>query len=156
MPRRNLSKKRETTPDAVYNSTLIAKLINSVMLDGKKATAEKIVYDAMDELKGKLQGDPLKIVLKCIENVRPQIETRSRRVGGATYQVPMDVRKERSYALGIRWIVNFARDRGGKSFQEKLVGELMDAHDNKGGAMKKRETVHKMAESNRAFAHYKW
>ncbi len=156
MPRRNLSKKRETTPDAVYNSTLIAKLINGVMLDGKKATAEKIVYDAMDELKEKLQGDPLKIVLKCIENVRPQIETRSRRVGGATYQVPMDVRKERSYALGIRWIVNFARDRGGKSFQEKLVGELMDAHGNKGGAMKKRETVHKMAESNRAFAHYKW
>jgi small subunit ribosomal protein S7 len=110
----------------------------------------------MDELKEKLQGDPLKIVLKCIENVRPQIETRSRRVGGATYQVPMDVRKERSYALGIRWIVNYARERGGKSFREKLVGELMDAHGNKGGAMKKRETVHKMAESNRAFAHYKW
>lgn len=156
MPRRKLRKKKEVAYDPVYNSSVIAKLINSIMLDGKKATAEKIMYGAMDEVKEKLQEDPLKVVLKAIENVRPQIETRSRRVGGATYQVPMDVRKERSYALAIRWLTQYARERGGKSFQEKLVGELLDAYGNKGGSIKKRETVHKMAESNRAFAHYKW
>jgi len=118
--------------------------------------AQHIVYGAMESVKDKLKEDPLKIVLKAIENVRPHIETRSRRVGGATYQVPMDVRKERSYSLGIRWMVQNARERAGKSFQEKLVGEIMDAYNSKGGAIKKRETVHKMAESNRAFAHYRW
>jgi small subunit ribosomal protein S7 len=156
MPRKKIKKQKEVFFDPVYNSSIISKLINNVMLDGKKALAEQIVYGAMDVLKEKTKEDPFKVVLKAVENVRPQIETRSRRVGGATYQVPMDVRKERSYSLALRWIVNFARERGGKSFQEKLVGELLDAFNEKGGAMKKRETVHKMAESNRAFAHYRW
>lgn len=156
MPRKKIKTKKEVFYDPVYNSSLIAKFINNVMLDGKKATAQKIVYGAMDVLKEKLKEDPLKIVLKSIENVRPHIETRSRRVGGATYQVPMDVRRERSYSLGLRWMVQYARERGGKSFQDKLVGEIMDAYNSKGGAIKKKETVHKMAESNRAFAHYRW
>jgi small subunit ribosomal protein S7 len=156
MPRKKITTKKEVFYDPVYNSSLIAKLINGVMKCGKKAVAQHIVYGAMDVVKEKLKEDPLKIVLKAIENVRPHIETRSRRVGGATYQVPMDVRRERSYSLGLRWLILNARERGGKSFQEKLVGELMDAYNQKGGAMKKKETVHKMAESNRAFAHYKW
>jgi small subunit ribosomal protein S7 len=156
MPRRKLKRKKETIYDSVYNSSIIAKLINGIMLDGKKAVAEKIVYGSMDTVKEKMKEDPLKVVLKAIENIRPQIETKSRRVGGATYQVPVDVRKDRSYSLGIRWLIQNARERGGKSFQEKLVGEIMDAFNEKGGAMKKRETVHKMAESNRAFAHYRW
>lgn len=156
MPRKKIKTKKQVFYDPVYNSSLIAKLINNVMLNGKKALAQKIVYGAMDIAKEKLKEDPLKIVLKAIENTRPHIETRSRRVGGATYQVPMDVRKERSYSLGLRWLVQHARERGGKSFQEKLVGEIIDAYKMKGGAMKKKETVHKMAESNRAFAHYKW
>jgi small subunit ribosomal protein S7 len=156
MPRKKINRKKDVFYDPVYNSSLIAKLINNVMLDGKKALAQKIVYSAMDSVKEKLKEDPLKIVLKAIENVRPHIETRSRRVGGATYQVPMDVRRERSYSLGLRWLVLYARERAGKSFKDKLVGELMDAYNSKGGAIKKKETVHKMAESNRAFAHYRW
>ncbi len=156
MPRKKTKKKKEVFYDPVYNSSLIAKLINNVMLHGKKALAQKIVYQAMEVLKDKIKEDPLKIVLKIIENVRPHMETKSRRVGGATYQVPMEVRKERSYSLALRWIVNNARERGGKSFQDQLVGEFMDAYNLKGGSIKKKETVHKMAESNRAFAHYKW
>jgi small subunit ribosomal protein S7 len=156
MPRRKLARKKEAIYDPVYNSSVIAKLINKVMLHGKKAVAEKIVYGTMDVVKGKLKEDPLKVVVKAIDNIRPQIETKSRRVGGATYQVPVDVRKDRSYSLGIRWLVQNARERSGKSFQDKLVGEIMDAYHEKGGAIKKRETIHKMAESNRAFAHYRW
>lgn len=156
MPRKKINKKKEVYYDPVYNSSLINKLINNVMLHGKKALAQKIVYGAMDVVKEKLNEDPLKVVLKAIENVRPHMETRSRRVGGATYQVPMDVRKERSYSLALRWLVGNAKDRSGRSFQEKLVGELLDAYNLKGGATKKKETVHKMAESNRAFAHYRW
>jgi len=156
MPRKKITRKKEVYYDPVYNSSLINKLINNVMLHGKKALAQKIVYGAMDVVKEKLNEDPLKVVLKAIENVRPHMETRSRRVGGATYQVPMDVRKERSYSLALRWLVGNAKDRSGKSFQEKLVGELLDAYNLKGGATKKKETVHKMAESNRAFAHYRW
>jgi len=156
MPRKKITRKKEVYYDPVYNSSLINKLINNVMLHGKKALAQKIVYGAMDVVKEKLNEDPLKVVLKAIENVRPHMETRSRRVGGATYQVPMDVRKERSYSLALRWLVGNAKDRSGKSFQEKLVGELLDAYNLKGGASKKKETVHKMAESNRAFAHYRW
>jgi len=156
MPRKKIKKRKLTFYDPVYNSSLIAKLINNVMFSGKKALAQKIVYGAMDVAKEKLKEDPLKVVLKAIENIRPHIETRSRRVGGATYQVPMDVRKERSYSLGLRWLVQNARGRGGKSFREKLVGEILDAYNMKGGAMKKKEAIHKMAESNRAFAHYKW
>jgi len=156
MPRKKINTKKEVYYDPVYNSSLINKLINNVMLHGKKAVAQTIVYGSMDVVKDKLKEDPLKIVLKAIENVRPHVETRSRRVGGATYQVPMDVRKERSYSLALRWLVQNARERAGKSFQDKLVGELMDAYNMKGGAIKKKETVHKMAESNRAFAHYRW
>ncbi len=156
MPRKKIKTKKEIFYDPVYNSSLINKLINNVMLHGKKAVAQTIVYDAMDEIKEKLKEDPLKVVLKSIENVRPHVETRSRRVGGATYQVPMDVRKERSYSLALRWLVLYARERAGKSFKDKLMGEIMDAYGLKGGAMKKKEVVHKMAESNRAFAHYRW
>jgi small subunit ribosomal protein S7 len=156
MPRKKIQKQKEVIYDPVYNSSVIAKLINNVMKDGKKAKAQNIVYGSMEYIKEKLKEDPFKVVLKAIENVRPIIETKSRRVGGATYQVPMDVRKERSYSLALRWIVQNARERGGKSFQEKFVGEILDAYNEKGGAMKKRETVHKMAESNRAFSHYRW
>lgn len=156
MPRKKILKKKTVTFDPVYNSSLLNKLITCIMQDGRRATAQKIVYGAMDVIKERMKEDPLKVITKAIENARPQIETRSRRVGGATYQVPMEVRKERSYSLGIRWIVSNARERGGKSLQEKFVAEIMDAFTEKGGAMRKRETVHKMAESNRAFAHYKW
>ena len=156
MPRKKITRRKDIFYDPVYNSSLINKLINNVMLHGKKALAQKIVYGSMDILKGKLKEDPLKIVLKSIENVRPHMETRSRRVGGATYQVPMDVRRERSYSLALRWLVQNARGRAGKSFRDKLVGEILDAYNLKGGAIKKKETVHKMAESNRAFAHYRW
>lgn len=156
MPRKKIQTKKEVFYDPVYNSSLINKLINVLMLHGKKSVSQRIVYGAMDVLKEKLKEDPLKIVLKAIENVRPHVETRSRRVGGATYQVPMDVRKERSYSLALRWLVLNSRERSGKSLQEKLIGELMDAYNLKGGAIKKKETVHKMAESNRAFAHYRW
>lgn len=156
MPRKKIKTKKEVFYDPLYNSSLINKLINKVMQHGKKGVAQQIVYGAMDTVKDKIKEDPLKIVVKAIENIRPHIETRSRRVGGATYQVPMDVRRERSYSLGIRWLVQNARERAGKSFREKLVAEIMDAYNNKGGALKKKETVHKMAESNRAFAHYRW
>jgi small subunit ribosomal protein S7 len=156
MPRKKITKQKEILYDTVYNSSILAKLITKVMQSGKKNIAQHIVYEAMDTLQEKMKEDPLKVITKAIENVRPQVETRSRRVGGATYQVPMEVRKERSYALGVRWLVQNARQRGGKSFREKLVGEIMDAYGEKGGAIKKKETVHKMAEANRAFAHYRW
>jgi small subunit ribosomal protein S7 len=156
MPRKKITKQKEILYDTVYNSSILAKLITKVMQSGKKNLAQHIVYGAMETLQEKMKEDPLKVITKAIENVRPQVETRSRRVGGATYQVPMEVRKERSYALGVRWLVQNARIRGGKSFREKLVGEIMDAYGEKGGAIKKKETVHKMAEANRAFAHYRW
>jgi small subunit ribosomal protein S7 len=156
MPRKKITKQKEILYDTVYNSSILAKLITKVMQSGKKNIAQHIVYGAMETIQEKMKEDPLKVITKAIENVRPQIETRSRRVGGATYQVPMEVRKDRSYALGVRWLVQNARIRGGKSFREKLVGEIMDAYGEKGGAIKKKETVHKMAEANRAFAHYRW
>jgi len=156
MPRKKETRKKVVLVDPLYNSTLLAKIITCVMKNGKKLLAQRIVYGTLDLIQEKIKEEPLKVVTKAIENVRPQIETRSRRVGGATYQVPMDVRKERSYSLGVRWLIHSARERGGKSFQEKLFSEIMDAYTDKGGAIKKRETVHKMAESNRAFAHYRW
>jgi small subunit ribosomal protein S7 len=156
MPRKKITKQKEILYDTIYNSSILAKLITKVMQSGKKNLAQHIVYGAMETIQEKMKEDPLKVITKAIENVRPQVETRSRRVGGATYQVPMEVRKERSYALGVRWLVQNARERGGKSFREKLVGEIMDAYGEKGGAIKKKETVHKMAEANRAFAHYRW
>jgi small subunit ribosomal protein S7 len=156
MPRKKITKKKEVLVDPIYNSSILAKLITKVMHSGKKNLAQQIVYGAMETIQEKMKEDPLKVITKAIENVRPQVETRSRRVGGATYQVPMEVRKDRSFSLGIRWLVTNARERGGRSFREKLVGEIMDAYGEKGGAIKKKETVHKMAESNRAFAHYRW
>ncbi len=156
MPRRGKVKKRKIPPDPIYNSTLIAKFINVVMKDGKKSKAQKIVYGAMGEVKKKTKQDPLKQFEKAVENVRPLLETKSRRVGGATYQVPVEVNEERSISLAIRWIVRYARERAGKSMQEKLAAEIIDAVNKRGGAIKKREDTHKMAEANRAFAHYRW
>lgn len=156
MPRKKIDKKKEAKLDPVFNSSVVAKLITNIMQDGKKALAQKIVYDTFETIKEKTKEDPLKVFLKAVENIRPLVETRSRRVGGATYQVPMDVRKERSFSLGLRWLVQQTKARGGKSFQEKLIAEILDGYSGKGGSIKKRETIHKMADANRAFAHYKW
>jgi len=156
MPRRGIIKKRKLKPDHFYNSTLISKFINAIMKKGKRSTAERIVYDSMELVKQKSKEDPLKIFEKAIENVRPLIETKSRRVGGATYQVPIEVPLHRSNSLAIRWILRYSREKSGKSMVEKLSAEIMDAANNRGGSIKKREDTHKMAEANRAFAHYKW
>jgi len=156
MPRRGIIKKRKLKPDHLYNSTMISKFINSIMKKGKRSTAERIVYDSMDLVKQKTKEDPLKIFEKAIENVRPLIETKSRRVGGATYQVPIEVPLHRSISLAIRWMLRYSREKSGKSMIEKLSAEIMDAANNRGGSIKKREDTHKMAEANRAFAHYKW
>ncbi|MGQ9802210.1 MAG: 30S ribosomal protein S7 [Candidatus Saccharicenans sp.] len=156
MPRRGIIRKRKPQPDPLYNSTLVGKLINLVLKKGKKSVAEEIVYGTLEILKNRTKEDPLKVLEKAIDNVRPLLETKSRRVGGATYQVPVEVPEQRSISLGMRWLVKFASDRSGKSMQEKLAAEILDALANKGGAVKKREDTHKMAEANRAFAHYKW
>ncbi len=156
MPRRGYVKRRQLPPDYKYNSTLVTKFINVVMKDGKKTKAEKIVYRALDIVKEKMKEDPLKVLTKAVENCKPLIETRSRRVGGATYQVPVEVLPHRQLSLAVRWIVNYARARKGKSMEEKLAAEIMDAYHNRGGAIKKKEDTHKMAEANRAFAHYRW
>jgi small subunit ribosomal protein S7 len=156
MPRRGIIKKRKAEPDHYYNSTLISKFINIFMKRGKKSTAERAIYGTLDIIKQKAKEDPFKVLEKAIENVRPQLETKSRRVGGATYQVPVEVPIERSTSVAIRWIFHFAHERGGKSMEEKLSAEILDAVNNRGGAIKKREDTHKMAEANRAFAHYRW
>ncbi|MCD6192463.1 MAG: 30S ribosomal protein S7 [Candidatus Aminicenantes bacterium] len=156
MPRRGTVKKREIKPDYRYNSTLISRFINAVMRKGKKSLAERIVYEAMELVKQKSKQDPLKMFEKAVENVRPLLETKSRRVGGATYQVPVEVPEHRSISLAIRWIIRFAKERSGKSMVEKLAAEVLDAVNNRGGAIKKKEDTHKMAEANRAFAHYRW
>ena len=157
MPRKAHIVKREIVPDAVYQSTLISKFVNCMMYGGKKSTAQHILYNAMDVIQQKTQDDPLKLFKKAIENIKPVLEVKSRRVGGATYQVPVDVRPERALALGMRWIISAARDRSdGRTMQEKLAGELLDASSNKGNAVKKREDTHKMADANKAFAHYRW
>ncbi len=156
MPRRGTIKKRKPQPDHFYNSTLISKFINTILKKGKKSLAENIVYKAMERVKQKSKEDPLKMFEKAVENVRPVLETKSRRVGGATYQVPVEVLLNRSISLAVRWLIRFARDRAGKSMEEKLSAEIIDAVNNRGGAVKKREDIHKMAESNRAFAHYRW
>ncbi len=156
MPRRGTIKKRKPKPDHYYNSTLISKFINTILKKGKKSLAENIVYRAMERVKQKSKEDPLKMFEKAVENVRPVLETKSRRVGGATYQVPVEVLLNRSISLAVRWLIRFARDRAGKSMEEKLSAEIIDAVNNRGGAVKKREDIHKMAESNRAFAHYRW
>jgi small subunit ribosomal protein S7 len=156
MPRRGTIKKRKPQPDHFYNSTLISKFINTILKKGKKSLAESIVYRSMERVNQKSKEDPLKMFEKAVENVRPLLETKSRRVGGATYQVPVEVLLNRSISLAIRWLIRFARDRAGKSMEEKLSAEIIDAVNNRGGAVKKREDIHKMAESNRAFAHYRW
>lgn len=156
MPRRGTVKKRKPQPDHFYNSTLISIFVNTILKKGKKNTAQKIVYTAMERVKQKAKEDPLKMFEKAVENVRPVLETKSRRVGGATYQVPIEVSLNRSTSLAVRWLIRYARDRAGKSMEEKLSAEIIDAMNNRGGAVKKKEDIHKMAESNRAFAHYRW
>jgi len=156
MPRRGTVKKRKPRPDHSFNSTLISRFVCTVMQKGKRSLAEKIIYGAMEQVQQKGKEDPLKIFEKAVENVRPILETKSRRVGGATYQVPIEVPLKRSKSLGVRWILRFAGERSGKSMTEKLAAEILDAVNHRGGAVKKREDTHKMAEANRAFAHYRW
>jgi len=156
MPRRGIIKKRKLQPDDLYNSTVVSKFVKVFMKKGKRSTAEAVVYGMMDLIKDKAKEDPLKTLEKAIDNVRPMLETKSRRVGGATYQVPVEVPVGRSTAVGVRWLIHYADERGGKSMKDKLYAEIMDALNNRGGAVKKREDTHKMAEANRAFAHYRW
>ena len=156
MSRRHRAEKREVIPDAKYHDIVLAKFMNSIMYDGKKSAAEAIVYGAFDIIEGKLKSDPMPVFKSALENVAPAIEVRSRRVGGATYQVPVEVRAERRQALAIRWIISAARDRNDKTMVDRLSAELMDAANNRGNAVKKREDTHRMAEANRAFAHYRW
>jgi len=156
MPRRGTVKKRKLQPEYSYGSTLVSRFVNVVLKKGKKDLSEKIVYGAMEQVKKKTKQDPLKMVEKAVENVKPVLETKSRRVGGATYQVPVEVPLHRSTSLAVRWLVRHARERGGKSMEEKLAAEIIDAVNNRGGAVKKKEDTHKMAEANRAFAHYRW
>ena len=156
MPRRGNVPKSEILPDPVYNSVLVTKLINSIMLDGKKGVAQKIVYDAFDIVKEKSGNDPLEMFEKALENIMPSLEVKARRVGGATYQVPIEVRPERRQTLGLRWLTAYSRKRSEKTMKERLAGEIMDAANNLGSAVKKREDTHKMAEANKAFAHYRY
>ena len=156
MPRRGNVPKREVLPDPLYNSVLVTKLINSIMLDGKKGVAQKVVYGAFDIIKEKTGNDPLETFETAMENIMPSLEVKARRVGGATYQVPIEVRPERRQTLGLRWLTSYSRKRSEKTMRERLSGEIMDASNSVGSAVKKREDTHKMAESNRAFAHYRW
>ncbi|MEF3698955.1 30S ribosomal protein S7 [Desulfolutivibrio sp.] len=156
MPRKGPVPKRSVLPDPKYGSQLITKFINRLMHDGEKSIAEGLFYRAVDVLAEKAGEDPLKAFEKALGNVRPHMEVKPRRVGGATYQVPMEVRPERQVTLAIRWVINYARSRGEKGMADKLSGELLDAYNNRGGAVKKREDTHRMAEANKAFAHYRW
>lgn len=156
MSRRHSAEKREIIPDAKFGDVIVTKFMNSVMYEGKKSTAEGIVYGAFDIIEGKMKSDPLAVFKSALENVAPAIEVRSRRVGGATYQVPVEVRNERRQALAIRWLIAAARARNDKTMVERLSAELMDAANNRGNAVKKREDTHRMAEANRAFSHYRW
>lgn len=156
MSRRHRAEKREIIPDAKYGDEIVAKFMNSIMYAGKKSAAEQIVYGAFDQIESKMRSDPLEVFKQALENVSPAIEVRSRRVGGATYQVPVEVRPERRQALAIRWIITAARGRNDHTMRDRLSAELMDAAGNRGNAVKKREDTHRMAEANRAFAHYRW
>ena len=156
MPRRGNVPKRDVLPDPLYNSKLVTKLINNIMYDGKKGIAQKIVYDAFEIVKEKTGKEPDVAFQEAMENIMPALEIKARRVGGATYQVPMEVRPERRQTLGLRWLTAYARKRGEKTMKERLAGEIMDAANNTGSAVKKREDTHKMAEANKAFAHYRW
>ncbi|MFV0400362.1 MAG: 30S ribosomal protein S7 [Oscillospiraceae bacterium] len=156
MPRRGNVAKRDVLPDPLYQSKMVTRLINNIMLDGKKGVAQKIVYGAFDIVKEKTGQDPLESFEKALENIMPVLEVKARRVGGATYQVPIEVRPERRVTLGLRWLTNFSRARGERTMGERLAGEIMDALNSSGGAVKRRDDMHKMAEANRAFAHYRW
>ena len=156
MSRRHRAEKREIIPDPKFGDLVVTKFMNAIMYDGKKSVAEKIVYDAFDTIEGKAKQSPLTVFQSALTNVAPSIEVRSRRVGGATYQVPVEVRTERRQALAIRWILIAARGRNEKTMEERLSGELLDASNNRGNAVKKREDTHRMAEANRAFSHYRW
>ncbi len=157
MSRRKRTYKREVIPDPVFKDLVVAKFINKMMVRGQKATAQKLLYGALKELEGKVNGEePIAVLKKALENTKPSIEVRSRRVGGATYQVPVDVRPTRRLSLAMRWLVEYSRDRGEKDFAKRLAGELLDAFNNRGNAIKKREDVHRMAEANKAFSHYNW
>ena len=156
MPRRGNVPKREILPDPVYNSVLVTKLVNSIMLDGKKGVAQKVVYDAFAIIESKLGRNPLEVFNEALNNIMPSLEVKARRVGGATYQVPIEVRPERRQTLGLRWLTEYSRKRSEKTMKERLAGEIMDACNNLGASVKKREDTHKMAESNKAFAHYRW
>ena len=156
MSRKKTQPKKNVIPDPKFNSTIIPKLINNIMYDGKRGVAAKIVYDAIEKIKTKSKDEPINIFNEAINNIKPTVEVRSRRVGGATYQVPVEVRNERAQALAIRWIVDASRKRNEKSMVDRLAQELADANEKKGASIKKREDTHKMAEANRAFAHYRW
>lgn len=156
MSRRKAAERREILPDPKYGNEMLAKFMNMVMESGKKSVAEKIVYGALDTLAGKSGGDPLEVLNKALDNVRPAVEVKSRRVGGATYQVPVEVRSVRRTTLAMRWMIDAARSRGEKSMAARLAGEIMDAAESRGAAVKKREDTHRMADANKAFAHYRW
>ena len=156
MPRRRDVPKRKITPDPKYKDKLVAKFTNALMRRGKKSIAENILYGAFDVIHSRFKEDPLEVFRKALDNVKPKLEVKSRRVGGATYQVPVEVRPERRVSLAMRWLVLYSRDRGEKTMQERLASELVDASQNRGNAVKKREDTHKMAEANKAFAHYRW
>jgi small subunit ribosomal protein S7 len=156
MPRRRVVAKREILPDPIYGSKLLSKFVNAIMMHGRKSAAEKICYGALDIIKEKTGEDPLKVFQQALENLKPLLEVKSRRVGGATYQVPIDVRPQRRIALAFRWIIGFSLKRGERTMRERLAGELLDASNKTGTSIKKREDTHKMAEANKAFAHYRW
>ena len=156
MPRKGPAPRRELAPDPIYHSVLVTQLVNKVLSRGKRSVAEHIVYSALDTVKAKGVGEPITVLKRAVDNTRPQLEVKSRRVGGATYQVPVDVKPRRASTLSVRWLVGYSRQRREKTMAERLAGELMDASNGTGAAVKRREDMHKMAESNRAFAHYRW
>ena len=156
MPRRGNVPKREILPDPIYHSVMVTRLINSIMLNGKKGVAQKVVYGSFDLIKEKTSKEPLEVFIAALENIMPTLEVKARRVGGATYQVPIEVRPDRRQALGLRWLTSYARARNEKTMRERLAGEIIDASNSTGAAVKKREDTHKMADSNKAFAHYRW
>ncbi len=156
MPRRREIPKRPMLPDPIYGSPMVTRFINTVMTRGKRSLAERVFYDAMQIIEKRSGEDPLKIFKKALDNVKPQVETKSRRVGGSTYQVPIEVNPQRRTALGVRWLVGYSRNRSERTMAERLANELMDAYNNRGGAIRKREDVHRMADANKAFAHYRW
>jgi len=156
MPRRSGVPKRSVLPDPIYKSVVITKLVNQIMQDGKKGTAQSIVYEAFDIIKEKTNQEPLEVFQKALDNVMPRLEVKARRVGGSTYQVPMEIRPDRRQTLGIRWIVGFARKRSEKTMNQKVAAELLDAFNNTGAAVKRKEEMHRMADANKAFAHYRW